>query len=207
MQLIMNKLSLNSLISYVFLLVFSLLVSSQNSSPIYLNPNASIESRVNDLMSRMTIEDKVYQMNQFVGLDHMRQAEKNLTEEELHSNDAQGFYKGVFSKDVAEMTRRGEIGSFLHVLTPEESNLLQKLAMESKLKIPLLIGIDAIHGNALVSGTTVYPSPITLASTWTDSFLEIIGKQTAKEMRVTGSQWTFTPNIDVLRDPRWGRVG
>ena len=203
----MNKLSLNSLISYVFLLVFSLSVSSQNSSPIYLNPNASIESRVNDLMSRMTIEDKVYQMNQFVGLDHMRQAEKNLTEEELHSNDAQGFYKGVFSKDVAEMTRRGEIGSFLHVLTPEESNLLQKLAMESKLKIPLLIGIDAIHGNALVSGTTVYPSPITLASTWTDSFLEIIGKQTAKEMRVTGSQWTFTPNIDVLRDPRWGRVG
>ena len=159
----MNKLSLNSLISYVFLLVISLSVSSQNSSPIYLNPNASIESRVNDLMSRMTIEDKVYQMNQFVGLDHMRQAEKNLTEEELHSNDAQGFYKGVFSKDVAEMTRRGEIGSFLHVLTPEESNLLQKLAMESKLKIPLLIGIDAIHGNALVSGTTVYPSPITLA--------------------------------------------
>ena len=113
----MNKLSLNSLISYVFLLVISLSVSSQNSSPIYLNPNVSIESRVNDLMSRMTIEDKVYQMNQFVGLDHMRQAEKNLTEEELHSNDAQGFYKGVFSKDVAEMTRRGEIGSFLHVLT------------------------------------------------------------------------------------------
>tara|TARA_B100001059_G_scaffold70760_1_gene67856 strand:+ start:96 stop:2456 length:2361 start_codon:yes stop_codon:yes gene_type:complete len=207
MQLMMNKLSLNSLISYVFLLVFSLLGSSQNSSPIYLNPSASIENRVNDLMSRMTIEEKVCQMNQFVGLDHMRQAEKNLTEEELYSNDAQGFYKGVFSKDVAEMTRRGEIGSFLHVLTPEESNLLQNLAMESKLKIPLLIGIDAIHGNALVSGTTVYPSPITLASTWTDSFLETVGIQTAKEMRVTGSQWTFTPNIDVLRDPRWGRVG
>ena len=89
-------------------------------------------------MSRMTLEEKVYQMNQFVGLEHMRQAEKDLTEEELLSNDAQGFYKGVFSDDVVEMTRR-EIGSFLHVLTPEESNLLQNLAAQSRLKIPLLM--------------------------------------------------------------------
>ena len=180
---------------------------SQNQTPGYLNPNISVENRVKDLMSRMTLKEKVYQMNQFVGLDHMRKAEENLTEDELHSNDAQGFYKGLFSDDVAEMTRRGEIGSFLHVLTAEESNLLQELAAESRLKIPLLIGIDAIHGNALVSGSTVYPSPITLASTWEDSYLEIIGMQTAKEMRATGSQWAFTPNIDVLRDPRWGRVG
>ena len=180
---------------------------SQNQTPGYLNPNISVENRVKDLMSRMTLKEKVYQMNQFVGLDHMRKAEENLTEDELHSNDAQGFYKGLFSHDVAEMARRGEIGSFLHVLTAEESNLLQELAAESRLKIPLLIGIDAIHGNALVSGSTVYPSPITLASTWEDSYLEIIGMQTAKEMRATGSQWAFTPNIDVLRDPRWGRVG
>ena len=180
---------------------------SQNQTPGYLNPNISVENRVKDLMSRMTLKEKVYQMNQFVGLDHMRKAEVNLSEDELHSNDAQGFYKGLFSDDVAEMVRRGEIGSFLHVLTAEESNLLQELAAESRLKIPLLIGIDAIHGNALVSGSTVYPSPITLASAWEDSYLEIIGMQTAKEMRATGSQWAFTPNIDVLRDPRWGRVG
>ena len=205
MQSTMSKIIPNSLIYFIY--GFSFLGFSQNSSPIYLNPNASVENRVNDLMDRMTLEEKVYQMNQFVGLDHMRQAEKDLTEEELHSNDSQGFYKGLFSDDVAEMTRRGEIGSFLHVLTAEESNLLQELAAQSRLKIPLLIGIDAIHGNALVSGTTVYPSPITLASTWTDSFLEVIGTQTAKEMRATGSHWTFTPNIDVLRDPRWGRVG
>ena len=201
----MSKIIPNSLIYFIY--GFSFLGFSQNSSPIYLNPNASVENRVNDLMDRMTLEEKVYQMNQFVGLDHMRQAEKDLTEEELHSNDSQGFYKGLFSDDVAEMTRRGEIGSFLHVLTAFESNLLQELAAQSRLKIPLLIGIDAIHGNALVSGATVYPSPITLASTWTDSFLEVIGTQTAKEMRATGSHWTFTPNIDILRDPRWGRVG
>jgi len=97
-------------------------VNSQNESFVYLDPNETVENRVKDLMSRMTLEEKVYQMNQFVGLEHMRQAEKDLTEEELLSNDAQGFYKGVFSDDVAEMTRRGEIGSFLHVLTAEESN-------------------------------------------------------------------------------------
>ena len=192
-------------IAVLIFIVSIFIVNAQ--TPLYLDSSLSTEERVEDLMSHMTLEEKVYQMNQFVGLDHMRQAEKNLTEEELHSNDAQGFYKGIFSDDVAEMTRRGEIGSFLHVLTPEESNLLQDLAAQSRLKIPLLIGIDAIHGNALVSGTTVYPSPITLASTWSDNFLEIIGKQTAKEMRATGSHWTFTPNIDVLRDPRWGRVG
>ena len=201
----MSKIISNSLIYFIY--GFSFLGFSQNSSPIYLNPNASVENRVNDLMDRMTLREKVYQMNQFVGLDHMRKAEKDLTEEELRSNDSQGFYKGLFSDDVAEMTRRGEIGSFLHVLTALESNLLQELAAQSRLKIPLLIGIDAIHGNALVSGATVYPSPITLASTWNDSFLEVIGTQTAKEMRATGSHWTFTPNIDVLRDPRWGRVG
>ena len=193
-------------LTFITILTFSFGIS-QSKKALYLNPAASVEDRVDDLMVRMTLKEKVYQMNQFVGLDHMRQAEKDLTEEELHSSDAQGFYKGVFSEDVEQMTRRGEIGSFLHVLTPEESNLLQELASESRLKIPLLIGIDAIHGNALVSGTTVYPSPITLASTWENSYLETIGMQTAKEMRATGSQWTFTPNIDVLRDPRWGRVG
>ncbi|RXP44530.1 beta-glucosidase [Lutibacter sp. HS1-25] len=181
--------------------------STSNSDALYLDASQSVEKRVADLMERMTLEEKVYQMNQFVGLDHMRKAEKDLTVEELHSNDAQGFYKGLFSDDVAQMCAEGKIGSFLHVLTAEEANLLQELTLKSRLKIPVLIGIDAIHGNALVSGTTVYPSPITLAATWNDDFSYLVGKQTAKEMRATGSHWAFSPNIDVLRDPRWGRVG
>lgn len=178
-----------------------------NSKALYLDFSQPTKKRVEDLLSRMTLEEKVAQMNQFVGLNHMKRAEKNLTEKELHNNDAQGFYKGLLSEDVAIMVSEGKIGSFLHVLSAEEANLLQELALKSRLKIPVLIGIDAIHGNALVSGTTVYPSPITLAATWNDDFLYTIGKQTAVEMRATGSHWAFTPNIDVLRDPRWGRVG
>ena len=181
--------------------------NSNSSKPIYLNPKNSVEDRVADLMKRMTLEEKVYQMCQYVGLEHMKKAEKDLTEEELDKNDAQGFYPGLFSKDVARMTTEGKIGSFLHVLTAEEANYLQELALKSRLKIPVLIGIDAIHGNALVSGTTVYPSPITQAATWDDALLETVSKQTALEMRATGSHWSFTPNIDVLRDPRWGRTG
>ena len=164
----------------------------------------SIDKRVDDLMQRMTLEDKVSQMNQFVGLEHMRSGNPN---DDKANNDAQGFYKDLSINDVTNLTIEGKIGSFLHVLTAKEANYLQELALKSPLKIPLLIGIDAIHGNALVSGTTVYPSPIGLASTWDDSFLYSVGKQTAKEMRATGSHWAFTPNIDILRDPRWGRVG
>jgi len=174
------------------------------NNPKYLNPLLSIDKRVTDLMKRMTLEDKVSQMNQFVGLEHMRSGNPN---DDKANNDAQGFYKDLSINDVTKLTIEGKIGSFLHVLTAEEANYLQELALKSPLKIPLLIGIDAIHGNALVSGTTVYPSPIGLASTWDDSFLYSVGKQTAKEMRATGSHWAFTPNIDILRDPRWGRVG
>ena len=176
----------------------------ETQSPLYLNPSQPTEKRVADLMGRMTLEDKVYQMNQFVGLDHMKKGNPN---DDKENNDAQGFYKTLSVNDVTAMCEEGKIGSFLHVLTAKEANYLQELALKSPLKIPVLIGIDAIHGNALVSGTTVYPSPIGLASTWNDDFLYSIGKQTAKEMRATGSHWTFTPNIDILRDPRWGRVG
>ena len=198
----------------VILLSFIVTVCSsyaQNSSglksgvsPLYLDPFQPTEKRIDDLMKRMTLEDKVYQMNQFVGLDHM---EKGNPDDDKENNDAQGFYKTLSVNDVSKMCEEGKIGSFLHVLTAKEANYLQELALKSPLKIPVLIGIDAIHGNALVSGTTVYPSPIGLASTWDDDFLYSIGKQTAKEMRATGSHWTFTPNIDILRDPRWGRVG
>ncbi len=186
------------------LMLFIGFKTTKNNDLIYLDPSQSLEDRVADLMTRMTLEDKVYQMNQFVGLEHMKKANPD---DDKENNDAQGFYKTLSVNDVSKMCEEGKIGSFLHVLSPKEANYLQELALKSPLKIPVLIGIDAIHGNALVSGTTVYPSPIGLASTWNDDILYSVGKQTAKEMRATGSHWTFTPNIDVVRDPRWGRVG
>ncbi len=186
---------------------FNFININESKDPVYLNPKAKIENRVKDLMKRMTLEEKVSQMCQYVGLEHMKKAEKDLTEEEMNHSDAQGFYVGLFSKDVARMATEGKIGSFLHVVTAEEANQLQELALKSRLKIPLLIGIDAIHGNGLFRGATIYPAPLTLAATWDDQISYDVGRQTALEMRATGSHWAFTPNIDVMRDPRWGRSG
>ena len=192
------------LLLFIFYASFSLI--AQNN-PLYLDLNADIEDRLSDLMARMTLEEKVAQMCQYVGLEHMKKAEKSISAEELIGNDALGFYKNLHSSQVAQMVVDGKIGSFLHVKTAEESNYLQSLAEKSRLKIPLIIGIDAIHGNALVSGTTVYPTPINMAASFDNYYPYQIARETAIEMRATGSHWSFTPNIDVMRDPRWGRVG
>ncbi len=181
--------------------------SEKNMVPEYLDPGLAVEQRVNDLLGRMNLEEKIGQMVQFVGIEHMKQAEKNLSKEELDSSDSHGFYPGLHSSEIQSMVEQGLIGSFLHVLTVEEANSLQEMASKSRLKIPLLIGIDAIHGNAMVPGATVYPTPIGLASTWDTALVLRISQETAREVRATGSAWTFTPNIDVARDARWGRVG
>lgn len=173
----------------------------------YLDANAPAKDRVADLMSKMTLEDKVIQMVQYVGLEHMKHAENNISAADLEKNDALGFYPGLHSSDVAKMVTEGKISSFLHVVTSKEANYLQKLAQQAPLKIPLLIGIDAIHGDGLYSGSTIYPSPITQAATFNDALIKKGSQETALEMRATGTHWSFTPNIDVLRDPRWGRTG
>lgn len=182
-------------------------VCAQASVIPYQNPELSAELRVSDLMERMTIKEKVGQMCQYVGFNYWASSAKGMTAEEILNSDSQADYQGFRPKDIADKVIQGEIGSFLHVLDPLEANQIQKLALKSRLQIPILIGIDSIHGNAMVYGCTVYPSPITLASSFSDAFAFRVGRETALEMRATGSHWSFTPNIDVARDPRWGRVG
>ena len=193
----------------IILLIIALTLGSCNNhnEVKYVNKEYSIEVRLDDLMSRMTLEEKVAQMTQFVGLNYITDADRNMTAEEILNSDSRASYRGLLKKDIAQMVADGKIGSFLHVLTMREANRLQELAQKSRLKIPLLIGIDAIHGNGMVAGTTVYPSPISLASTFNENIVFKIGQETAKEVRAHGSHWAFTPNVDVLRDPRWGRVG
>lgn len=181
--------------------------SCQGSDKKYTDPALPVSERVSNLMSQMTLEEKVAQMCQYVGLEHMKTAEQNMSPEEMKKSHAQGFYPNLHSSDVEEMTRKGMIGSFLHVVKAEEANYLQSLAQESRLKIPLLIGIDAIHGNGLYCGSTIYPTPIGQASTFDPSLVERMSRETAIEMRASGMHWSFTPNVEVARDTRWGRVG
>ncbi|MCD6400171.1 beta-glucosidase, partial [candidate division WOR-3 bacterium] len=118
----------------------------------YQNPKLPIHQRVEDLLGRMTLEERVAQMCQYVGIEHIRQSEARMSAARMKKSDAAGFYPGLRVADIERMTEQGEIGSFLHVVTLEEANALQKLAMKSRWRIPLLLGIDAIHGDGLVRG-------------------------------------------------------
>lgn len=180
---------------------------SQSDKPLYLDATQPAEKRADDLLSRMTLQEKVAQMSQYVGIEHMKAAEKEMTLEEMKQSHAQGFYPNLHSSELVEMTKQGLIGSFLHVTTSREANQLQSYAAESRLKIPVLIGIDAIHGTGLYRGATIYSTPIGQASTFEPSLIEKASRETALEMRATGTHWAFTPNVEVARDARWGRVG
>ncbi len=187
-------------------LLLSLHVMAQK--PLYKDAKQPVEARVADLMQRMTLEEKVAQMCQYVAPNHIRETQAKFKGKKIsQGDDANGFYSNLTINELIDLTSAGKAGSFLHVLTAEESNELQKLAMKSRLQIPLLIGIDAIHGNCLVSGTTVYPTPIGQASSFNTEMVKKISRETALEVRATGAHWSFTPNIDVARDPRWGRIG
>lgn len=180
---------------------------SGGKTEVYKNPEASIKDRVEDLIGRMTLEEKVGQMNQFVGVEHIKTNSAVMTADELKNNTANAFYPGFTEKDVEKWTEQGLIGSFLHVLTLKEANYLQSLAMKSRLQIPILFGIDAIHGNANAPDNTVYPTNINLACSFDTLMAYRIARETAREMRAMNMHWTFNPNVEVARDARWGRVG
>ena len=159
------------------------------------------EKRAAALLKEMTLEEKVGQMCMYVGPCYVEpghgSAHKNIDAEDAN----------LGNPDVAGKVRAGQVGSFLHVLSCAEAVSLQKMAQESRLGIPLLIGIDAVHGSGLIAGSTVYPTNIGMASSFHPEMMEKIGAETAEEMRYTGISWTFSPNLDVSLDPRWGRTG
>lgn len=167
----------------------------------YMDSSLSPEARAGLLLKQMTLEEKVGQMCQYVGPCYVEPG-RGSSHKNIDASD-----ENLGNPEVAEKVRTGKVGAFLHVLTAEEARALQSMAQESRLKIPLLIGVDAIHGNGLIAGCTVYPSNIGLASTFNPVIMERIGRETAEEMRFTGIHWTFAPNLDIARDPRWGRIG
>lgn len=185
----------------------SIFLMSASIGKSYRDTSLSPAERADLLLKEMTLEEKIGQMCQYVGPGHIKQNEQKVDQDshDMGNIDANAF--GLKSQTIIDKVRKGEIGSFLHVLSVDEANALQQVARQSRLKIPLLIGVDAIHGNGLHSGCTVYPTAIGMASTFNPDLLEKSGRETASEMRASGMHWAFNPNLDVARDARWGRIG
>jgi len=153
----------------------------KKEKPLYKDANAPIEKRINDLVSRMTLEEKVYQLNQVL----------------VGNNDN--------PNNVGEAVKKvpAEIGSLIYFgYDPVFRNSVQRHAMEeSRLGIPILFGYDVIHGFR-----TIYPISIAQACSWNPELVKRSCSVAAQEARISGVDWTFSPMIDVARDPRWGRV-
>jgi beta-glucosidase len=113
----------------------------------YQNADLSAEQRVDDLIARMTLREKAGQMCQYVGIEHIKESEQSILTKDLKNSDAHAFYPDLRPEQIPALISKGDIGSFLHVMTATESNELQSYALKSRLGIPLIIGIDAIHGN------------------------------------------------------------
>lgn len=146
---------------------------------IFMNTTESVSARVEELLSRMTLEEKAAQMIQVP-------------------------YAMVGREEALKWAKLGA-GSFLHVLG-DDAREIQQTALHSRLGIPVLFGIDAIHGHGLNDHATIFPSQLAAACSWNKELVEQMGRVTAREVATDGLHWTFSPVLCLGRDTRWGRV-
>src|SRR6266571_402263 len=159
----------------ILLLAFSFTSPSSSNS----QQRQDIEQRINALLARMTLEEKLGQLQQLDG----------------ESN-------GNFRPEHRDLVRKGLLGSTLNVRGAQKTNELQRIAIEeSRLKIPLLFGFDVIHGYRVI-----LPVPLAEASSWDPAIAETSASIAAAEARSSGVHWTFAPMVDIGRDARWGRI-
>lgn len=148
--------------------------------------NVSIENKVEELLSKMTLEEKIGQMNQYNGFWDLTGPAPS---------------EGVAAKKY-EHLRKGYVGSMLNVRGVEDVMKVQKIAVEeTRLGIPLIIGFDVIHGYETLS-----PIPLAESASWDLKAIERSAEVAAEEAAAAGINWTFAPMVDISRDARWGRV-
>ena len=149
---------------------------------ITVSAQKSIDQKVTELMAKMTLEEKIGQLNQY---------NDDITATGPVTKDA----------DKAGQVRAGKLGSILNAIGAKNTKNWQDQAMQSRLKIPLLFGQDVIHGFR-----TTFPIPLGETATWDMNLIEKSARIAATEASAYGIHWTFAPMVDIGRDPRWGRV-
>jgi len=142
----------------------------------YLDPTLTTAERVDDLLGRMTLEEKVGQMLQLDARD-----------------------------DLTDHILRRNVGSILHT-SPERILEANRLTSQTRLRIPLLVGEDCIHGHSFWPGATIYPTQLGMAASWDAELIERVARASAEEVAATGVHWTFSPVLCIARDLRWGRI-
>lgn len=177
--------------NYICVAVFSLfLYAGCSDTPRYKDPNASVEDRVNDLLSRMTLEEKAAQLDMLSANDILDGPDKLKEKEAAHFIDSMCI---------------GSIHDF-YPKTAAIANTVQKRAIEnSRLGIPVIFIEEALHGYQ-GEGATTFPTPIGNSSTWDTVLVNNIGKAIAAEARAHGVHFILGPNLDLARDIRWGRT-
>jgi beta-glucosidase len=162
----------------LLVLVSAILPAQQPSTPTVASGGDSQAVQfANELLGKMTLEEKVGQMTQIAYQEH-----DSVTHD--------------------ERIRKEQAGSFLFITDPAEINRLQHIAVnETRLHIPLIFGFDVIHGFS-----TIYPVPLALAASWDPAQAEEAQRMAAKEASAVGIKWAFGPMVDIARDPRWGRI-
>ena len=165
--------------------------------------NPAVERKVNALLAKMTLEEKAGEMTQ-LSLDMICEGDPYNLKQPL-----------VINKDkLKKIIQQYHVGSILNVGTSAHTAArwqeiiteIQQEATQSRLKIPVLYGIDAIHGVNYTLGTTLYPQPLGVAATWNPALAERLGAITAYECRASGIPWTFSPAMDLCRYPVWSRT-
>ncbi|EER93454.1 hypothetical protein BDA96_01G093400 [Sorghum bicolor] len=154
----------------------------------YKDPKQSVNDRVQDLLSRMTLEEKIGQMSQI--------ERANATTEVIEKY----FVGSVLSGGGSVPAEKASASVWQKMVTK-----MQKAALKTRLGIPIIYGIDAVHGNNDVYNATIFPHNVGLGATRDAHLVKKIGEATAHETRATGIPYTFAPCVAVCRDPRWGR--
>ena len=164
---------------------------AQTKSPAVASRSAAVrpslsdpasEKKLDALLQKMTLEEKVGQLVQY--------------------SAGQPTGPGTGRTDYDDMIRKGEVGALFNITTARQVNAYQHIAVEqSRLHIPLLFGLDVIHGFR-----TEFPIPLGLASSWDPTLIEQTARVAARETSASGIRWTFSPMVDITRDARWGRM-
>ncbi|SDM56088.1 beta-glucosidase BglX [Pedobacter antarcticus] len=170
---------INSLLLLTALLTGGSAIGQQKAA---VSKDPKMDAFVNELMSRMTIEEKIGQLNlPAVGFD---------------------VTGPILSEGVDEKIDQGLVGGVFNTFTPQAVRKLQQRAVtNSRLKIPLLFGYDIVHGHK-----TIFPIPLALSTSWDMDLIEKSARIAAREASADGLNWTFSPMVDISRDPRWGRM-